>query len=61
MKIMAKKKPAGSRHKHKAIGLRLDDSKRQEVEALAASERRSLAMMCQILVEEALAARKGKQ
>jgi hypothetical protein len=59
---MAKKKhttrPAGN--KYKLIGLRLEDSKRQAVQDMATAERRSLAMMCAILIEEALEARKGK-
>ena len=46
-----------SGHKHKAIGLRLDDIRRQQVEELATAERRSLAQMCAILIEEALEAR----
>lgn len=59
---MAKKKsesrPSGN--KYKLIGLRLEDSKRQQVQEMATAERRSLAMMCAILIEEALAAR-GKK
>jgi hypothetical protein len=63
MKTMAKKKDTSRRagNKHKLIGLRLEESKRQEVQDMATAERRSLAMMCAILIEEALAARKGKQ
>jgi hypothetical protein len=57
---MAKKRPKGSGHKHKLVGLRLPEAVRQEVQALAIAERRSLAMMSTILIEEALAARKGK-
>jgi hypothetical protein len=60
MTIMAKKKSddrSKSRHKFKAIGLRLDDARRQQLQVLANAERRSLAQMAQILVEEALDAR----
>lgn len=59
MKTMAKQqgtnRPAGN--KHKLIGLRLEEGKRQEVQDMATKERRSLAMMCAILIEEALEAR----
>ncbi len=47
-------------HKHKLIGLRLDDARRQQVQDMATGERRSLAQMCAILIEEALEAR-GKK
>jgi hypothetical protein len=58
---MAKKKTdpggAGDRHRHTAVGLRLPPELRATVESLAREERRSLAQMCAILVEEGLAAR----
>jgi hypothetical protein len=61
MKTMSKKRDSTSRHKYKAIGLRLDEAKRQEVTDMALAERRSLAQMCAILVEEALEARKKRK
>jgi hypothetical protein len=59
---MAKKRDErkGSRHKFKPIGLRLDDRWRDKAQALADAERRSLAQMCQILVEEAITTREQK-
>lgn len=60
---MAKKqstsRPAGN--KYKLIGLRLVDDVREQVEEMATGERRPVAQMCAILVEEALAARQQKQ
>jgi hypothetical protein len=62
MTTMAQKKDTrkGSRHKYSPIGLRLNDERRQQAEALAKAERRSLAQMCMILVEEALDAREKR-
>jgi hypothetical protein len=57
---MARKKRTDSGHKHKLVGLRLPEAVRLQVKALADAERRSLAQMCAILVEEALQARRGK-
>lgn len=60
---MAKKK-AGSRpagNKYKLLGVRPNDELRAQIEALAASERRSVAQMGEILLEEALAARKKRK
>jgi hypothetical protein len=60
---MTKKKstspPAGNRYK--LVGLRLNDALRQAAQDLATAERRSLAQMCSILIEEALQARKEKE
>jgi hypothetical protein len=66
MQTMARKKKVesgvdSSGHKHRLVGLRLEESVRDKVKALAVAERRSLAMMCVILIEEAMKARGEKQ
>ena len=68
---MKRKKPAGGEaqpqgpasggHKYRLVGLRLPEEVRQEVQDRADGERRSLAQMCAILIEEALQARKEKE
>jgi hypothetical protein len=45
------------RHKHRLVGLRLSGPMREAAEGLARRERRTLAAMCKLLVEEALIAR----
>jgi hypothetical protein len=59
---MGKRKKTGEsragKHKYALVGLRLPDDLREEAQAMANSEERSLSQMCQILVREALAARK---
>lgn len=59
---MAKKKGGqseseGDRHRHAIMAFRPGDALREAVTTLAKSERRSVAQVVQILVEEALAAR----
>jgi hypothetical protein len=48
---------ASDRHLHRMVGLRLPASVREAAERVARRERRSLAQLCGILVEEALQAR----
>ena len=60
-KAMEASTPLPSGHKHRLVGLRLEESVREAVQALATAERRSLAQMCAILVEEAMAARDKKK
>lgn len=58
--IMAKKKPkdeAADRHRHKVIGVRPPEDLRIVLEDLATKDRRPVATMCVILLEEALQAR----
>jgi hypothetical protein len=64
VKAMARKKKdkdspsqTPNRHKYQLVGLRLPDDLREAIQELADKQRRSLAQMCWILVEEAMAAR----
>jgi hypothetical protein len=57
---MAKKRPKDGGHKHKLVGLRLEESFKLKIQAMADAERRSLASMCAILIEEAFQARTKK-
>jgi hypothetical protein len=63
--LMAKKQGSDSArpsaHRNKLVGLRLEADIREQAQNMATTERRSLALMCAILVEEALAARQQQQ
>lgn len=56
---MAKKN--SDRHRSKAIGVRPPTIVREQIQAEADRERRSLAQMALILIEEALTARQNKR
>ena len=61
---MSKKKTAeeqGDRHRHAMVSFRPPADLREQIVAIATTERRSVAQVVQILVEEAIEARAKKK